>query len=227
MDSLAYGSLVLDYFASDIHDYGPEDLHIFVLLTNEWILLRTLGTDPSEIFTPGVASVPGIISILNKMAEAAEFSLRASLHNCGCYYDLPWISSLWSTRTQHLSDSNSLYRHHAYLRLLHTMDKLCTRGLITGPDAELLPELLRVAHESHPAPCGDLDCQSVNRREPELPSNERDLGRDTQAPFEEPVAQNGPAYTSLMTAAYNLHLTPGGNAASPLESLSLPHSSRR
>ena len=90
MDADAYGTLICSAFSEDFGQYNGEDHHIFVLLTNQWLLLLMYTID-----LPG--GVERNAEVMNLMAAAAEYSVRASLMNCGCYFNLPWLSSLCYT----------------------------------------------------------------------------------------------------------------------------------
>lgn len=149
MSSFAYAILIDGYFTRDMQDYGPEDIHIFVMLACEWILCLNPRNDPPE-------SLKTVQTIVGKMVDCAEHSLRTRTPNCGCYFDLPWLPSLWSARALHFpSRINSTI---LYLRLIHVLDQLHAKGLLTGPHTHLLPQLSSLVHEHYPTLCKDPEC---------------------------------------------------------------------
>lgn len=151
MDSLAFAHLVRGYFSSPADTYSAEDLHIFVLLTNEWLLVLNHRIDPPEAFDL-------VDTIVSMMADFTRFTLQTKMTNCGCYFNIPWPARLWNTRSHHLP-ALTANRHSAYLRLLHELERSHTEGLLTGPDVEMLPNLLRLTHDSYPGLCEVAECR--------------------------------------------------------------------
>ncbi|PSR97595.1 hypothetical protein PHLCEN_2v4302 [Hermanssonia centrifuga] len=81
-------SIATQTFESD-PDYSDEDArHQFVMMAD--LVLRSLNR--------GYAPINKRRILLQYMAEAARKSLEKRYNNCGCYHDLPWISSLLSCK---------------------------------------------------------------------------------------------------------------------------------
>lgn len=150
METLAYATLIREYFAQGVQSYCAEDLHILVLLADEWALRLNYQVDPPE------ATVE-VDAVVTKMAEAAEHASAVGAMNCGCYFPLPWIATLWNAQDQHFP-APTLEKHHAYLRLLHALEDQKQRGLLNTFNEESLPDLLRVAHDCYPGQCYKEDC---------------------------------------------------------------------
>ena len=149
MSALDYALLIGDYFSRDIRDYTREDLHIFTLFANEWILHLNYRTESIE-------SRRMVRQVINKLAKVAEYALRTKTRNCGCYFDLPWLPSLWSARAQHFHpDINYI---EPYLRLVHVLERLHPEGLLTGSFMHLLPGLSSFYHGHYPTLCNEPEC---------------------------------------------------------------------
>lgn len=185
MDSLAFAMLICDYFAGDVHEYGAEDLHIFVLLTNEWMLLLNHRTDPPEAYEL-------VNIIIDKMADITQFTQQMQTKNCGCYFHIPWPARLWNTRQHHLP-AFTADRHGAYLRLLHELEKSQANNLLTGPDVDVLPDLLRLAHDSYPGLCKDVECR---RRSNAAVNSKRTVNRHDSAKYALPEFNTGLSATN-------------------------------
>lgn len=153
MGALDYSQLICDYYTGGMVDYDPEDLHIFVLLCNEWLLLVDWRMDSHR-------APEYVKTIVNKMADAAEHTLHSNIPNCGCYFHLPWVARFWNVRAGHFQDAGdtSTPARLAYLRLFHALERLQEKELITGPDQEPLSRLVDIVHEGY-SDCGDPDCK--------------------------------------------------------------------
>ena len=153
MDADAYGTLICSAFSEDFGQYNGEDHHIFVLLTNQWLLLLMYTID-----LPG--GVERNAEVMNLMAAAAEYSVRASLMNCGCYFNLPWLSSLCYTRSQRIPVA-FVQIFDPYMRLIHALWRLQQESLLTGEGADALPEMVRNTHVSDEDPCRTCNVQDA------------------------------------------------------------------
>ena len=153
MGSLSYALLITAYFTRNIEEYNGEDRHIFVLLANEWALRLNYRTEHAE-------SLKLVENIVSRMADVAEHSLRTRTPNCGCYFAVPWLLSLWSARGQHFPLEVPLRpeEHRAYLRLMHSMRRLHGEGLLPGYDEQWLHTLSSAVHDAYPTICEDAEC---------------------------------------------------------------------
>lgn len=138
----AYSDLISSAFAKPFSGVSPEDRHIFVLLTSEWVMLfiqgRTLESDTSSSLAT---------EIVRRMADAAEYSLDAALPNCGCYFGVPWPLALWNARSQHFPVVDAAARGQ-YLRLFHALEQSVAKKLLSGPSSDVLSGLMQLVNGS-------------------------------------------------------------------------------
>ena len=82
MSLVAVTSYICNYVTREIHEYCPEDIHIFILLTGYWLAILS----PRPV-------LPDQLDMLElvwaKMAVLAIFALRAGIPNCGCFFAGP------------------------------------------------------------------------------------------------------------------------------------------
>lgn len=132
MEASDYASLAVAR-ATRLPTLKAEDQHMFIWLVDRWMNRLVTGRN-AEIYDQGVSAV----QVLNRMVTVARRSLRNSIPNCGCYYDLPWIDTMTSGPALVFRE---IHKEGLYdlLDILRESDKV---GLITGKARAHLQELL-------------------------------------------------------------------------------------
>lgn len=151
MNLASLTSLICNYFTHDIHEYGPEDVHIFILLANTWLMNLNSRPGPPD-------ALAALEAVWTKMAAFAEFALRAGLPNCGCFFALPWLEQVSHVYYSHLPTLLG-GRHRAYMRLVHALDAVRRRGLLTGSHTHTIADLMCIVHEGQLELCDVPQCE--------------------------------------------------------------------